>query len=84
MKTEHTNELVIPQITYICDTCKELMQFHSADEIETYGSILHFLIYICEKCDDSIWVLDRSNLFMKGLTKYIKNNVCEVNDSLIV
>ncbi|MDR0605212.1 MAG: hypothetical protein LBG80_12990 [Bacteroidales bacterium] len=61
----------LKQILHLCTKCNEYMQFHTTEECESDRGILHFVVYLCEKCDETIWILDRDNQYMKDLSEYI-------------
>jgi uncharacterized protein with PIN domain len=61
----------LKQVSHICTRCNEIMQFHTTEEIEIEDSILHFIVYLCEKCDETIWILDREKEYMSELSEYI-------------
>jgi len=65
----------LKQIIHTCTKCNTNMYFHTTEELETEDFILHFVVYLCEKCDETIWILDRNNQYMSELSEYVNEYV---------
>jgi len=69
MNTKEDN-FDLKQVIHTCTKCNNIMRFHSTEEIETKDFMLHFVVYLCETCDETIWILDRNNQYMEELSEY--------------
>ncbi len=55
------------QVTFICNKCGDEMKFSSTDE----EGDMFFLQYMCEKCENVVWVLDNEKRYLKDLERYL-------------
>lgn len=61
----------LKQVLHYCTKCNEYMSFHTTEEVETEKSNLHFVVYVCPKCDEVIWILDRDNQYLTELSNLL-------------
>ena len=67
---KHIEEDDFQQVRIICNDCNQEMLFSSTDE----EGDMFFLVYECEKCNKTIWILDNEKRYLKSLSEYMFNN----------
>ena len=58
--------------SHYCKSCSTLMKFNTTEEISDESNTFLYLVYMCTKCENKIYILDTKKAYYKDIFDLLK------------